>query len=420
MCRISSGSRFRRGSRTLQAVEGALTATVTANGLETEVHAELQQPDGSWLSAGSVSAGSGTSALPVTLALRGLTPGRHAARVRATNAAGTATSATVELTGAQPPTDPPTDPPPAPPAPPAPTPTPTPTADPVPVQGKTVVLTAGSGHRPHQGAGPERLHDARRCVERAGRRAHRHHGGQRRAVLAGRRQDAVGHLRGRQVPRAAGTRRDDGADARWASWTAGPARPPRAAAEAEAEEAPRVGQDSGGRFQTHGKNSVATVRGTRWSTEDTCTGTRVRVTQGAVAVKPAGKRAVLVRAGHSSFTRHADEDRPRRRVRRRRRRARAGHQRAARTGRARDARRALRGPRHATRRRPGGRRDRRAHILRAEPDLAVPAAAARAGARPPARGRARARSSTTSSSPSRRTARTTTSRSTTPSPAPGT
>ena len=64
------------------------------------------------------------------------------------------------------------------------------------------------------------------------------------------------------------------------------------------------GQDSGGRFQTHGKSSVATVRGTRWLTEDTCTGTRVRVAQGAVSVKPAGKRAVLVRAGHSLFTRH--------------------------------------------------------------------------------------------------------------------
>ena len=40
------------------------------------------------------------------------------------------------------------------------------------------------------------------------------------------------------------------------------------------------GQDSGGRFQTHGQSSVATVRGTRWLTEDTCTGTRVRVARG--------------------------------------------------------------------------------------------------------------------------------------------
>jgi len=64
------------------------------------------------------------------------------------------------------------------------------------------------------------------------------------------------------------------------------------------------GHDNGGRFQTHGKSSVATVRGTRWLTEDTCTGTRVRVAQGAVSVKPAGKRAVLIRAGHSLFTRH--------------------------------------------------------------------------------------------------------------------
>ena len=286
-----------------QAVEGAVTATVTANGLETEVHAELRQPDGSWLSAGSVSAGAGTSALPVSLALRGLTPGRHAARVRATNAAGTATSATVELAVAQPPTDPPTDPPPAPPAPPALTPTPTPTADPVPVQGKTVVLTAGTGtvriRAPGQ-SGYTTL-DAASNVP-VGALIDTTAGS---VVLSsrvgGRTQSGTfggGKFRVRQERGGMTALTLAGElDCR-----------PRATAAASAKPKPRKrrvwGADSGGRFQTHGKSSVATVRGTRWSTEDTCTGTRVRVTQGAVAVKPAGKRAVLVRAGHSIFTRH--------------------------------------------------------------------------------------------------------------------
>lgn len=62
------------------------------------------------------------------------------------------------------------------------------------------------------------------------------------------------------------------------------------------------GQDDHGRFQTRGRGSVATVRGTRWLTEDYCSGTRTTVTQGAVAVRSrtTGK-VVVVRAGRSVF-----------------------------------------------------------------------------------------------------------------------
>ena len=64
------------------------------------------------------------------------------------------------------------------------------------------------------------------------------------------------------------------------------------------------GQDSGGRFRTHGRNSVATVRGTRWVTTDTCAGTRTTVTEGAVAVRDLRrKKTVVVRAGHSYLAR---------------------------------------------------------------------------------------------------------------------
>ncbi|HEX4718799.1 MAG TPA: hypothetical protein VH300_09745 [Thermoleophilaceae bacterium] len=59
-------------------------------------------------------------------------------------------------------------------------------------------------------------------------------------------------------------------------------------------------KDNHGRFRSHGKNSVATVRGTLWLTQETCRGTRTRVKQGKVAVRDLHrKRTVLVRAGHS-------------------------------------------------------------------------------------------------------------------------
>lgn len=62
------------------------------------------------------------------------------------------------------------------------------------------------------------------------------------------------------------------------------------------------GSDRGGRFRTHGRHSHATVRGTRWLTEDRCGGTFTRVTNGAVVVRDLVRgRSVLVRAGRSYF-----------------------------------------------------------------------------------------------------------------------
>ena len=60
------------------------------------------------------------------------------------------------------------------------------------------------------------------------------------------------------------------------------------------------GRDSGGKFRSHGRHSHATVRGTRWLTEDRCDGTLTRVTNGAVVVRDYKRhRNVVVRAGHS-------------------------------------------------------------------------------------------------------------------------
>ena len=61
------------------------------------------------------------------------------------------------------------------------------------------------------------------------------------------------------------------------------------------------GRDKGGKFRTKGRSSVATVRGTRWYTEDRCGGTYTKVTEGAVSVKPKRGPAKLVRAGKSFF-----------------------------------------------------------------------------------------------------------------------
>jgi virginiamycin B lyase len=64
------------------------------------------------------------------------------------------------------------------------------------------------------------------------------------------------------------------------------------------------GRDNHGRFRTHGRDSVATVRGTRWLTQDRCDGTLTRVTEGAVVVRELhGKRTKVVRAGQTYLAR---------------------------------------------------------------------------------------------------------------------
>jgi hypothetical protein len=64
------------------------------------------------------------------------------------------------------------------------------------------------------------------------------------------------------------------------------------------------GRDHGGRFRTHGASSVATVRGTRWLTKDTCAGTLTRVTEGVVSVRDLHRhKTVTVKAGQSYLAR---------------------------------------------------------------------------------------------------------------------
>ena len=62
--------------------------------------------------------------------------------------------------------------------------------------------------------------------------------------------------------------------------------------------------DRHGKFRMHGRNSVATVRGTRWQMADRCDGTLTRVYSGAVDVRDRRTgRTVRVRAGQSHLSR---------------------------------------------------------------------------------------------------------------------
>ncbi|HTZ88579.1 MAG TPA: choice-of-anchor L domain-containing protein [Solirubrobacteraceae bacterium] len=62
----------------------------------------------------------------------------------------------------------------------------------------------------------------------------------------------------------------------------------------------RLWGEAKGDFRTEGRYASATVRGTRWLTEDTCAGTIVRVARGIVSVHNVPQdRNVLVRAPHA-------------------------------------------------------------------------------------------------------------------------
>ena len=60
----------------------------------------------------------------------------------------------------------------------------------------------------------------------------------------------------------------------------------------------RLWGDGKGKFRTKGRYAAATVRGTRWLTQDSCAGTLVRVTQGSVSVRDnVLRKTVIVRKG---------------------------------------------------------------------------------------------------------------------------
>ena len=257
-----------------------VTASVRPNGLATTATVEVRRADGTWAPAGTTDAGAGTASLPVSFAVSGLQPGATSSvRVSATNAAGTTTTDPVSVTTPAAPAPATT------PAAATPSPATTPAAVPVPVQGRSVVLATGGGTvrvKAPGGRGYTELSatstlpvgslvDTTKGTVvlssqlRTGSQQGRFHGGVFRV-----RQAAKGT--GVTQLYLAGTLSCSAA---------------RAAAAGKPKTHRRLwGQDKGGKFQTHGRDSTASVGGTRWLIEDTCAGTTVRVLAGAVAVTP--------------------------------------------------------------------------------------------------------------------------------------
>ncbi len=66
----------------------------------------------------------------------------------------------------------------------------------------------------------------------------------------------------------------------------------------------RLWGDGKGRFRTRGRNAAATVRGTRWLTEDRCDRTKITVRRGSVTVRDfVKKRNKIVKQGRSYVAR---------------------------------------------------------------------------------------------------------------------
>lgn len=78
----------------------------------------------------------------------------------------------------------------------------------------------------------------------------------------------------------------------------------KASAAAKKKKVRRLWGDGHGSFRTKGRSGAATVRGTKWLTEDRCNGTLVRVKRGVVQVRDFAKRkTVTVKKGHSYLAR---------------------------------------------------------------------------------------------------------------------
>ena len=66
----------------------------------------------------------------------------------------------------------------------------------------------------------------------------------------------------------------------------------------------RLWGDGKGRFRTRGRHGAATVRGTKWLTEDRCTSTKVSVKRGTVLVRDfVKKKNKIVKKGQSYVAR---------------------------------------------------------------------------------------------------------------------
>lgn len=286
------------------AVDGAkldgmtVRAAVRANALATVVTITVRDASGAVVTQQDVGVPPGLESVEVAFTLTGLAPGgQYVATVSAASGAGPAL-ATAEVSLSTPPAEP------APVAEETPTPEPEPEAAPAPTLAKTVVVRPNRGEVRYKMPGGTftelvgsntvplgALVDTRRGEVRletelasGGTQAGFFYGGLFR----------VRQARGGMTSLVLAGRLDCRAR-RSVATTSKKKRKKRKV----------WGRDSGGKFRTQGRDSVATVRGTRWLTQDTCRGTLTRVLDGAVRVRPRGKgKSVLVKAGGRHFVRH--------------------------------------------------------------------------------------------------------------------
>jgi hypothetical protein len=81
--------------------------------------------------------------------------------------------------------------------------------------------------------------------------------------------------------------------------------PGKASAAAKKPKTRKLWGDGKGRFKTKGQYSAATVRGTKWLVQDTCTSTLTRVAQGVVSVRDEVKNKTIVLRKGKSYTARA-------------------------------------------------------------------------------------------------------------------
>ena len=297
-----------------EATAATLQADVRPNGVDTTVSAELLGPDGTWQAIGEAAAGGGTEMTPVAFQLSGLSPDtEYRARLVAVNEAGRSVGqeASLRTDPSAPPEAPPSPTPVKPPVMPAP-PASRPAAVALPVKGESLLAAATSGSvkvkTPGQksftalsgiGALPPGT-----VLDAAHGRVLLASGHERTGLQFG--LFAGGRFRMAQSTKGVGTVNLSlvgKLDCRKAKKTKKKSTAV-ASRKGKRKKSRKIwGLDDGGSFKTHGHDSVTTVRGTLWMTQDTCRGTRVKVLDGSVSVKPKrGGRARIVHAGEEILT----------------------------------------------------------------------------------------------------------------------
>jgi hypothetical protein len=226
----------------------------------------------------------------------GLTPGNYTFSLRAKDAAGNETTRSRSFTVAPAQQQsPPDQPPPPPPPPPTATPTPTVTPPPVPEFKKTVVA------EPVRGTVRVKLRGSKRFVELDATQ-----GVPFGATLDTKKGaiELTSLSKAGAAPQTATFSRGIFRVTQKGSFTnltlterLACAKKPRASASARKKakkvKTRRLWGSGKGKFRTTGRYSAATVRGTRWLVQDTCTTTVTRVTQGVVAVRDKVKRKTI-------------------------------------------------------------------------------------------------------------------------------